>query len=87
MLYEEASIFSLDKFPVPLDDKVEEDKYSSAQEHKTNFQNKATIQNFLQRGLYILLECIFRDKYNAANAWVQSITWNYCIQILQLSRR
>ena len=68
MLYEEASIFSLDKFPVPLDDKVEGVKYSYAQEHKTNLQNKATIQNFLQRGLYILLECIFRDKYNVANA-------------------
>lgn len=68
MLYEEASIFSLNKFPALLDDRVEGVNYSYAQEHKTNLQNKATIQNFLQRGLYILLECIFRDKYNVANA-------------------
>lgn len=68
MLYEEASIFSLNKFPALPDDRVEGVNYSSAQEHETNLQNKATIQNFLQRGLYILLECIFRDKYNVANA-------------------
>ena len=52
----------MNEFPVLLNDKVEDfevqygegDDYSYAQEEETSLQNMTTINNFLQRGEYIL---------------------------------